>query len=95
MYKLTYDNDDYYRQNKLKVGLCSETQTSAITFTTSLKRSTESHIYSHTIPYNPHKSMKAGLYLKGGQGGLPPFPQEVADPLESSAEPLWGSTLTP
>ena len=31
---------------------------------------------------------------KSTQGGLTP-PQEVADPPESSAEPLWGSTLTP
>ena len=30
----------------------------------------------------------------GGSGGFDP-PQEVADPPESSAEPLWGSTLTP
>jgi len=36
----------------------------------------------------------AGLYLTGGSGGFDP-PQDVADPPESSAEPLWGgSTLT-
>jgi len=35
----------------------------------------------------------AGLYLTGVRGFDPP--QEVADPPESSAEPLWGSTLTP
>jgi len=39
--------------------------------------------------------VEAGLYLTVGQGGLTPPPQEVVDPPESSAEPLWGSTLTP
>ena len=40
-------------------------------------------------------SSAAGLYLTGG--GVRGFntPQEVADFPESSAESLWGSTLTP
>ena len=32
--------------------------------------------------------------LTGGQGGLTP-PREVADPPESSAEPLWGVNSNP
>ena len=36
-----------------------------------------------------------GCIWRGGVRGVWPPPQEVADPPESSAEPLWGSTLTP
>ena len=37
--------------------------------------------------------MDTGLYLTGVRGFDPP--QEVADPLQSSAEPLWGVDSNP
>ena len=37
----------------------------------------------------------SGLYLTGGLRGLTPLARGSWPPPESSAEPLWGSTLTP
>ena len=41
------------------------------------------------------QKVPTGLYLTGGQGVWPPARGSWPSPPEISAEPLWGSTLTP